>query len=110
MIPLYARHKALMIRNGLEHDTDYLNRAFSDLADEDVAALILVADQRTNHLFRNKVANAFDMDLTPTFRIRSPMFTLAASIKPACGHDSAIRVSKIIAASRLSRKPPMINR
>ncbi len=67
MIPLYARHKALMIRNGLEHDTDYLNRAFSDLADEDVAALILVADQRTNHLFRNKVANAFDMDLTPTF-------------------------------------------
>jgi len=33
MIPLYSQHKALMIRNGLEYDPPYLNRAFNDLAD-----------------------------------------------------------------------------
>ncbi len=67
MIPLYAQHKALMIRNGLEYDATYLNRAFDDLADENVAALVLVEAQRGNHALLSQVAAKFDMDTIPTF-------------------------------------------
>ena len=67
MIPLYSGHKALMIRNGLEHDPAYLQRAFAELADEDVAALVLFEGQRGNQALVDQVAAAFGLDAVPTF-------------------------------------------
>lgn len=60
MVPLYAERRALMIRNGLEHDRAYLQRAFNELWDEDVAALVLLGDHRDNKLVRELAAAAFD--------------------------------------------------
>ena len=67
MIPLYSERKALMIRNGLEYNGDYLDRAFNELADEDVAALILVDKTRGNHNVLDRVVAKFGMDTVPTF-------------------------------------------
>ncbi len=67
MIPLYSERKALMIRNGLEYDEDYLQRAFNDLADQNVSALVLVGDLRKNHSVLNLVVDRFGMDTIPTF-------------------------------------------
>lgn len=67
MIPLYSQHKALMIRNGLEYDLDYLDRAFNDLADEDVSALVLAGNTRGNRDVLNRAMAKFGMDSIPTF-------------------------------------------
>jgi hypothetical protein len=67
MIPLYAQHKALMLRNGLEYDRAYLKRALAELADEDVAALVLVEKQRTNLALLQQVRACFDLDRVPTY-------------------------------------------
>jgi len=68
MIPLYAQRKALMVRNGLEHDHGYLERAFSDLADEHVAAVVLNNSARGNREFLALAARHFNLDPTaPTF-------------------------------------------
>jgi hypothetical protein len=66
MIPLYSQHKALMIRNGLQYDAAYLDRALAELADEDVAALVLVHGQQENAGLIEKVRASFDLDGVPT--------------------------------------------
>ncbi|GAB5560385.1 MAG: hypothetical protein SynsKO_20320 [Synoicihabitans sp.] len=48
MTPYYARRRALMVRNPLRFDPDYLRGAIRDLDDEDVGALLVVGDSR-NH-------------------------------------------------------------
>lgn len=66
--PLYAQRKALMVRNGLEFDAAYLDRAFAELGDEDVSAMVLWGAQRTNREFIERAARAFDFDAAaPTF-------------------------------------------
>lgn len=68
MIPLYSERKALMVRNGLEFDGAYLNRAFAELADEDVSAMVLMRGVRKNRAFINLAAAKFDLDgSAPTF-------------------------------------------
>lgn len=67
IIPYYAERKALMIRNGLEADAAYLDRAFADLADEEVSALVLVGAQRGNRELVARAARAFDLDAHPTY-------------------------------------------
>lgn len=67
IIPLYSQRRALMIRNGLEHDRTYLERAFADLADEEVSALVLLNDYRRIPLVRELAVAAFDLEPTPTF-------------------------------------------
>ena len=62
IIPYYTERKALMIRRGLETDESYLDRAFADLADEDVAALILCDDQRNNRALVERAAKTFYLD------------------------------------------------
>jgi hypothetical protein len=62
IIPYYAERKALLIRRGLENDEAYLARAFDDLAGEDISALVLTGDQRTNHLLAQRIAARFDLD------------------------------------------------
>ena len=49
IVPFYSQRKALMVRNGLEDNAAYLDRAFRDLADEDVVALVLLGNQRHNN-------------------------------------------------------------
>jgi hypothetical protein len=70
MVPLYTERRALMIRNGLEHDRAYLDRAFNDLWDEDVSALVLLGDQRNNGALRDLAVAAFGLDQIPTFSHR----------------------------------------
>ncbi len=62
MVPLYSQRKALMIRRGLEENEAYLKRAFDDLADEDVCALILIGPQRTNRKLLDLAAKRFNLD------------------------------------------------
>jgi hypothetical protein len=68
MTPLYSQRKALMIRNGLEYDGTYLRRAFADLADEDVSALVLYGKTRENRPLIELAASQFEFDPSgPTF-------------------------------------------
>ena len=67
IVPYYARHKALMIRTGLENDSAYLERAFDDLTGEKVSALVMMGDQRGNHALIDRVAARFGLDTTPSF-------------------------------------------
>ncbi|RXK55443.1 hypothetical protein ESB00_05960 [Oleiharenicola lentus] len=66
IIPYYAQRKALMIRAGLENDAAYLDRAFGELMDEDVAALVLVGAQRGNKAIAARAAAAFNLEREPT--------------------------------------------
>jgi hypothetical protein len=67
IIPFYTQRKALMIRNGLESDAVYLERAYNELGDEDVAALILLNGQRNNRGLAEKIAKRFGLEEQPTF-------------------------------------------
>lgn len=67
IIPYYAQRRALMIRNGLEHDTKYIERAFQDLKDEDVGALVLTGNQRDNQELVRLAASRFHLDDKVTF-------------------------------------------
>ncbi len=67
IVPYYAQRKALMIRNGLENDAVYLDRAFDDLADEEVGALVLMDSQRGNRALVERAAAAFGTDEAPSF-------------------------------------------
>ncbi len=66
IIPYYSQHRALMVRNGLENDAAYLDRAFAGLADEDVAALVLAGGQLDNLAVVDRAATAFGLDRVPT--------------------------------------------
>jgi hypothetical protein len=67
IIPYYSQHRALMIRNGLETDNAYLTRAFDELKDEPVGALVLVGNQRENHALVKRAAEVFGVDPTLAF-------------------------------------------
>lgn len=68
MTPLYAQRKALMIRNGLEHDHAYLERALAELADEEVSAVVLYGPLRSNRDLLDRIAARFDVNTeVPTF-------------------------------------------
>jgi hypothetical protein len=67
MIPYYSQRKALMIRNGLQYDAPYLIRAFSDLDDENVSALVVVGDERKDGSLIQRTVKHFSLDSSPTF-------------------------------------------
>jgi hypothetical protein len=68
MVPLYAQRRALMVRNGLQYDRAYLARAFSELEDEDVSALVVTGELRYHREFIEMTAEAFGFDPSrPTF-------------------------------------------
>lgn len=62
MVPLYAERRALLVRKGLEHDPVYLEKAFGRLADEDVSAVVVCYEVRTNRQFLERAARHFDFD------------------------------------------------
>ena len=67
IVSLYSQRRALMIRNGLEQDRAHLERAFADLADEEVSALVLQGDHRDNEMIRDLAVATFELESTPTF-------------------------------------------
>ena len=67
IIPYYSQRKALMIRNGLAYDSAYLDRAFADLFEEDVGALVLQGVERSNPVLIERAALAFGTDRKPSF-------------------------------------------
>jgi hypothetical protein len=88
MTPYYSQRKALMVRNGLEFEPAYLRRAFGDLADEEVSALVLFGELRTNMEFINLAASRFDLDA------RSPTFSSATTdVYVARLHARAVRAA-----------------
>ncbi|HWA26787.1 MAG TPA: glycosyltransferase family 39 protein [Lacunisphaera sp.] len=85
--PLYAQRKALMVRHGLETDRDYLERAFKALADEEVCALVVFREQRTNRNFIDLVAERFRLDAhAPT------LLFLTADVYVARPYDRIIQL------------------
>jgi len=46
IIPYYAQRRALMVRDALRYDRDYLERAIASMDDEDIAALLVSGDLR----------------------------------------------------------------
>ena len=67
IVPYYAQRRALLIRNGLEYDQTYLSRAYNELADEEVSALILMWNQRQNEWLRDFTTHTFGLESAPTF-------------------------------------------
>jgi hypothetical protein len=67
IIPYYSQRKALMIRQGLQYDPEYLTRAFNDLADENVGALIMAKAERKDEALVRRATSMFNLDPSPTF-------------------------------------------
>lgn len=67
IVPYYTDRRALMIRNGLESDPAYLERAIDDLAGENVSALVAMWSQRRNEALNQRIVAAFGLEKAPTF-------------------------------------------
>lgn len=67
MLPYYSQHKALMLRRGMASNPQFLNETFAQLKDEDVAALILVGEERTNRALVQRAAEHFGLDPVVAF-------------------------------------------
>jgi hypothetical protein len=67
IVPLYTQRRSLMIRNALLRDRHYLERAFSELDDEDVSALVLIGSESDNALIRDLAVKYFALEPEPTF-------------------------------------------
>ena len=67
VVPLYSQRRALMVRNGLEYDSAYLKKALDRLEDEEVSAVVIMNNVRTNRNFIDLLAARYDLDAsTPT--------------------------------------------
>jgi hypothetical protein len=116
IIPLYAQRRALMIRNGLEYDRSYLERAFADLADEEVSALVLLQEHRQKPLVRDLAIAAFDLESTPTFSYHDTDIYCSRRIGQRVrdglkekGHYGSLIVPSEAAAARPESGPFWIN-
>ena len=67
IIPYYSQRRALMIRRGLEYDRAYIERAFDDLADENVSALVLARGESNREELMRRAASKFKLDTQVTF-------------------------------------------
>lgn len=67
MLPYYSERRALMIRNGMEYDILYLEKAYQTLEDETVHTLIVAPSARGNSGFIDYTVRAFDLDPVPVF-------------------------------------------
>ncbi len=66
----YSKHRALMVRNGLDADYDYLDGAIGDLADDDLAAVVISGRARENPFTRDFLIERLGLIETPAFRHR----------------------------------------
>lgn len=68
MTPLYSERRALMVRNGLEYDKAYLDRAFNELDGELVSALVVCYKVKQNREFIEQAADRLGFEVKePTF-------------------------------------------
>jgi len=68
MTPLYSERRALMLRNGLEYDIPYLQRAFADLKGEVFGALVLWYQTQENQQLIEEANRHFGIETrSPTF-------------------------------------------
>ena len=67
ILPYYAKHRALMVRNGLEADYAYLDGAISDLKDEDIGALVIARKARANADSARFLIERLGLISTPVF-------------------------------------------
>lgn len=67
MLPYYAQRRALMVRAGMEHQTEYLERAFADLRGEDIYGLVTIGVQRANRPLIERAIRDFKLDPQVTF-------------------------------------------
>lgn len=68
MTPLHAERRALMIRNGLQYDAAYLDKAFGRFAKGEVSAVVVMNEVRTDRNFLERVSREFDLDVAaPAF-------------------------------------------
>ena len=74
MTPLYAERRALMVRNGLEYDEEYLDRAFDEIDDELVSAIIVWNKVRYYNDFLQQAAQKLRFD------VKEPTFSWADSV------------------------------
>jgi len=69
-VPFYSGRRALMIRNGMERDSDYMDRAFKAQAGGRVALLVVRNTEQPNTELLRIGAQYFDLDPRPVFRWR----------------------------------------
>ncbi len=67
IIPYYAERRALMIRSDLTHRPDYLEKAFANMQDAQVTALVLLGPERNNTELHQLAQASFDLDPRPVF-------------------------------------------
>lgn len=65
IVPYYSERRALMVRDALRFDIDYLNHAMNDLEDEDVGALLVSGDMREQTAIIDMVINRLGMFSEP---------------------------------------------
>ncbi len=68
-IPYFAQRRALMFPFGTVNDPAVVRSAFDALAPDEVAALVLVRDERGNQTFLNHAAARFDLIREPLLRM-----------------------------------------
>ena len=83
IIPYYAQRRALMVRSEHEKDWPQIDRAFGNLAKEDIAALILIGAQRQNSELITRAVAAFDLDPALCFTAMVMATSLSQHLSPA---------------------------
>ena len=68
--PFYARRRALMIRRNTETDWSTIEKAFADLREESVSALLLTGDQRQNTELLARAVRLLGIDPRAVFEYR----------------------------------------
>ncbi len=69
VIPFYAQRRALMLPFGTVNRRDILAQAFANLDPNEVAALVMVREERTNQAFLDYAAEVFDFAREPLLRV-----------------------------------------
>jgi hypothetical protein len=65
--PYFAERRALMFRNGIEHDGALIEKYFDGLKGETVGALVLAGDQRNNRELLDRAVKKFGIDPRAVF-------------------------------------------
>jgi len=68
IVPYYSKHRALMIRNGLQHDRVYVKGAMADLNDEEIGALVVSGDALEQEDQVTRVVKLAGLMPEPVFR------------------------------------------
>jgi len=107
--PYYAQRKALMIRNGLEDDPVYLDRAFADLAGENVSAMVLFGPVREHRALIERAAARFGFDASaPTLKHAladvyiAPAYRSGVEFRVQNNHELTMPKSATVAAPSMS--------